>query len=143
MHKGPSHNRGGPPSGSDSDFADDNPALVSEPDMDDGFFANMLRDESNFDDNNSHSEEEIDIPILSTKDSHTWAPPKKAFSWFQRVADKELSEGDMDNFMKDFIPPSDIWDHFEPPKLPLPIWNRLKSFNNTDELFRQKAILKR
>ena len=33
-------------------------------------------------------------------------------------------------------------DLFEPPKLPLPIWNRLKSFNNADELLRQKAILR-
>ena len=48
----------------------------------------------------------------------------------------------MADFMENFIPPSESKKHFEPPKLPLSIWNRLKSANNSDELFRQKAILK-
>ena len=89
------------------------------------------------------SSDTCDIPILTVKQDHSWDAPKKSFEWFKRIADSELSDADLDNFMKDFIPPNDIAKHFEPPRLPNAIWNRIKAQSySSDEFLKQRSIMK-
>ena len=65
------------------------------------------------------------------------------FEWYMRIADTELSEANLEEFMKDFIPSGEVSNHFDPPKLPNSIWNRIKSQSpNSDEFIKQRCILK-
>ena len=87
--------------------------------------------------------EEFDIPVLAAKPLHSWEAPKRSFEWFKRIADSELSEGDLEDFMKDFVPAKEVGKHFDPPKLPNSIWSRIKFQNScSDELFKQRSIMK-
>ena len=89
------------------------------------------------------SPDEFDIPVLSVKPSHTWDAPKKSFEWFKQIADCELSDADLETFLKDFIPSNDISKHFEPPKLPNAIWSRIKAQTfSSDEYLKQRSIMK-
>ena len=91
----------------------------------------------------SSASEDLDIPVLASKPCHSWNPPKRSFEWYKRIADTELSEADLEDFMKDFIPSEDVSNHFNPPKLPSSIWNRIRSQScNSDEFIKQKCIMK-
>ena len=81
--------------------------------------------------------------MLAAKPCHSWEAPKRSFEWFKRIADSKLSEGDLEDFMKDFVPAKEVGKHFDPPKLPNSIWSRIKFQNScSDELFKQRSIMK-
>ena len=99
--------------------------------------------DANADSESSSSGEEEEIPIKGLKKHCTWEPPSKAFKWFKKVADIELSEEELNNLGERFTPSEDIADHFNPPKLPSIIWNKLKGSNqNSSEVLKQKTIFR-
>ena len=82
------------------------------------------------------------IPVLGSKEQTNWNPPKNPFKWFKTVADTELTEEQLEEFLIRFSPPADVEGHFEPPKLPNVIWNKISSGGRTDEYFKQRSLFK-
>ena len=81
-----------------------------------------------------------DIPILSSGTIGSWQPSSSTLNWFRQVADTELDDQLIEEVSKQFQPSSEIEKHFEPPKLPKSIWDRL--VNNNSELAKQRNIIK-
>jgi hypothetical protein len=100
----------------------------------------LLADDENSPENEYDSDDIGGIPVLGNKPQYSWEPPKKAFSWYKKVADTDLTEDQVDEFMANFIPPTDVQCHFDPPKLPKIIWNKINS--GTEESYRQRSIVR-
>lgn len=80
----------------------------------------------------------FDIPIVGENESYSWEPPTKAFAWFKRVADKELSKELITEMLEDFIPSPEVEKHFMPPKLPSTVWKQLSA--NRGEYYKLNSM---
>ena len=69
----------------------------------------------------------------------TWHPPKNAFSWFPKIADIDLKVDELETINKEYTPDS-ATHHFVPPKLPIIIWDTVKS--NPADLYKQCLCFK-
>ena len=81
-----------------------------------------------------------DIPILCSGTKGSWQPSSSTLKWFCQVADTELEDSLIDEVTEKFQPASEVEKHFEPPKLPKSIWDRL--VHNNSELSNQRNIIK-
>ena len=75
----------------------------------------------------SSSDSSPELPILGSENVGSWVPSARTMDWFCKVADHELVDGQIDSLFDKFLPAPEIAPHFEPPKLPKPIWDRLAS----------------
>lgn len=71
-------------------------------------------------------EDSSDFPIIGSDGVHTWIPPTKAFSWFQKVVDVGISDEQFKAIDKSYSPPEKDAHFFEPPKLPSAVWDAVK-----------------
>lgn len=62
------------------------------------------------------SHDSFDIPVFGEEDSHSWDPPPKAFGWYKKVSDIELSKDQINEMLADFIPSPEVMEHFTPPQ---------------------------
>ena len=119
---------------------DENNFVTHDVDTDATRLENILLAESN-DNDLLESDSDHDIPIIGNEDDSTWVVPKRAFNWFNKIADLELSDSKIDECLADFIPPEDVAHHFEPPMLPSVIWNKVRH-GNAAELQKQRTIFR-
>ena len=112
-----------------------------EEDESDKLLADYLLSESS--EQGEDSDDLGGIPVIGPKQQFNWVPPKNSFKWFQNIADTELSEDQLEDFMSRFVSPTDTECHFEPPKLPNVIWSKLTAGGGkSDEYFKQRSIFK-
>lgn len=91
----------------------------------------------------SDSSEDFEIPTLGSEPNFNWEPPKKAFAWFQKIADTELTDNQLEDFLGRFVPTDDVSQHFQPPKMPKIIWNQLcAGSSNSAEMYKQRTVFK-
>ena len=59
-------------------------------------FKNLMQDDNAKSDHSS-SNDDYEIEILGAEADATWVPPKKAFSWYEKVADIDLKDDEILN----------------------------------------------
>ena len=89
----------------------------------------------------SSSDSSPELPIMGSENVGSWMPSARTMDWFYKVADHELDDGQIDSLFDKFLPSPEIAPHFEPPKLPKPIWDRLAK-RNKEEVIKQRSIFK-
>ena len=104
---------------------------------------NISSEEEEKEGSDSDQSDDLDIPIKGLVKDGNWKPSDKTMSWFKKVADIDLSDEELNNLYERFLPSAELSSHFNPPKLPDMLWNKLKAGNqNTSELTKQRTIFR-
>ena len=82
-----------------------------------------------------------EIPIVSSEIEPTWSLDPRTLKWFEKVADIELKQDQVDSILEDFVPHEELEEHFTPPMLPIYIWNRIKTESSHD-INKQRVVYK-
>lgn len=88
----------------------------------------------------SELESDNDFLVIGDEAAHKWSPPRKAFSWYKKVADIDLKQSDLTDLKEKYLPPSEVANHFEPPKLPPSLWQNICA--SPGDTYKHKVIYK-
>ena len=71
-------------------------------------------------------QDDLSFEIIGEDDNVNWVPHPKVLSWYQKVANKSLSDSILKEINDNYIPPEDISSSFSPAKFPAQIWQSIK-----------------
>ena len=93
-------------------------------------------------DDDQDDSDDSDFEIMGGQKEGSWAVSKKVMKWFNKVADIELEKPELDELKKSFLPSEEEAHHFQPPKLPLSMWQNITGSSNHADAYRLKSVHK-
>ena len=68
--------------------------------------------------------------VMGGQKEGSWAVSEKVMKLFNKLADIELEKPELNELKKSFLPSEEEAHHFQPPKLPLSMWQNISSSSN-------------
>ena len=83
-----------------------------------------LAEKSSLVENSSSS---TDLPIIGASSNSNWEVSDRVLQWFKTIADIELTDEQISEISREYVPDNDVKNHFEHPRIPSALYKRIKN----------------